>query len=152
MRHFFWVAEGRLAASEQPGYYDTLLPDLVYIKNQGIMAIVNLTERNEEQVEIERLGFEYRHIPIEDFTAPAQVQIDEFLEYVEEMNRKKKPVLVHCHAGLGRTGTMVACYLVAHGMSAHDAIEKVREKRSSSIEIEEQEEAVFFFEKRYRNP
>jgi atypical dual specificity phosphatase len=152
MRHFFWVVEGRLAASEEPGYYGALLPSLEYIKRQGIMAIINLTERNEEQVEAERLGFEYMHIPVEDFTAPAQVQIDAFLGYVEEMNRREKPVLVHCHAGLGRTGVMVACYLVAHGMSAYDAIASVRGKRPGSIEIKEQEEAVYFFEKRRRNP
>jgi atypical dual specificity phosphatase len=57
-------------------------------------------------------------------------------------------VAVHCGAGLGRTGTLVACYLVAGGLSAEDAIAKVRRLRPGSIETAEQEAAVRTFEGR----
>ena len=55
-------------------------------------------------------------------------------------------VAVHCGAGLGRTGTLVACYLVAGGLSAEEAIAKVRRLRPGSIETLEQEAAVRTFE------
>lgn len=59
-----------------------------------------------------------------------------------------QPVAVHCRAGYGRTGTMLACYLVAvEGYSAVDAIAETRRRRSWSIETEQQEQAVFDFER-----
>ncbi|HCA46062.1 MAG TPA: protein-tyrosine-phosphatase, partial [Armatimonadetes bacterium] len=49
---------------------------------------------------------------------------------------------VHCMAGLGRTGTMIACYLVSQGMPAEEAIAEVRRARPGSIQTEQQEQAV----------
>lgn len=62
-----------------------------------------------------------------------------------------QPVAVHCRAGYGRTGTMLACYLVAvEGYSAADAITETRRRRSWSIETEQQEQAVIDFEKNFK--
>ena len=57
-----------------------------------------------------------------------------------------KAVGVHCTAGLGRSGTMAAAYLVAHGASSNEAIATVRELRPGSIETPEQEDAVRMYE------
>ena len=57
-------------------------------------------------------------------------------------------VAVHCGAGLGRTGVIVACYFVAKEMSAKNAVARVRRLRPGSIETEEQEEAVNEFARR----
>ncbi len=62
-----------------------------------------------------------------------------------------QPVAVHCGKGMGRTGTMLACYLVAkEGYKADNAIMETRQRRIYSIETEEQEQAVFDFEKAHR--
>jgi atypical dual specificity phosphatase len=54
---------------------------------------------------------------------------------------------VHCLAGLGRTGTILACYLINYEkMSAVDAIQHVREKRYGSIQSLVQEEMIFQYE------
>ena len=56
--------------------------------------------------------------------------------------------MVHCLAGLGRTGTILACYMIKYQkMSTQDAIDYVREKRHGSIQSYPQEEIIFRFEK-----
>lgn len=58
-------------------------------------------------------------------------------------------VAVHCMHGHGRTGTMLACYLVkTQKISGVDAIKKIREMRKGSIETQEQEKAVVQFHQR----
>ncbi|KAJ4939335.1 hypothetical protein JOQ06_028784 [Pogonophryne albipinna] len=75
--------------------------------------------------------------------------IDRFLSIVEEANAKGEGVAVHCMHGHGRTGTMLACYLVkTRKMSGIDAINEIRRLRSGSIETNEQEKAVVRFYQR----
>ena len=59
-------------------------------------------------------------------------------------------VAVHCLAGRGRTGTVLAAYFVHRGLSAREAIQKVRDLRPGSIEVPEQEDAIRAFERSRR--
>jgi len=54
---------------------------------------------------------------------------------------------VHCGAGLGRTGTVLACYLISRGLCAEHAIDRVRDARPGAIEAINQIAFVYYFER-----
>ena len=58
------------------------------------------------------------------------------------------PVVVSCKHGVGRTGTVLACYLVDTGYSAGDAVKRVRRLRPGSLESSQQQDFVYWYEKR----
>uniref|UniRef100_A0A7N9CQH0 Dual specificity phosphatase 23 n=1 Tax=Macaca fascicularis TaxID=9541 RepID=A0A7N9CQH0_MACFA len=94
-------------------------------------------------------GLTLHRLRIPDFCPPAPDQIDRFVQIVDEANARGEAVGVHCALGFGRTGTMLACYLVKErGLAAGDAIAEIRRLRPGSIETYEQEKAVFQFYQR----
>ena len=136
---FTWVIPGELAAMARPENPRTVLE---FFKDEGIEAIITLMERPLNKALIEEFDFEYHHIPISDFSAPTADQISQFVEAVEGARRSGKKVVVHCLAGQGRTGTMLACYRVSQGISADEAISEIRTLRPGSVETYAQERAV----------
>jgi atypical dual specificity phosphatase len=140
--NFSFVIEGILAGMECPGTFGKLRSDLEFFQSQNIRAIVSLTEAPLDQVYIEEFGFRYLHLPVTDFTAPTLDQVRQFQEFLRAAEAEGRAVVVHCGAGLGRTGTMLACALVGRGMSAQEALDRVRTLRPYSIETVEQEDCV----------
>jgi atypical dual specificity phosphatase len=139
MQGFSWIVEGELAAMPVPGRTRPLAEDEDFLESQEIRTVVSLTENpplfDDESIRQVR-------IPVADFTAPTLQQMIEFVDVVSDSTAHGDPVAVHCTAGLGRSGTMAAVYLVANGATADEAIARVRELRPGSIETEEQENAV----------
>ncbi len=78
---------------------------------------------------------------------PTVEQLDQILRFVEQSNAASKRVLVHCGEGKGRTGTVLAAYLISNGLGADEAIRVVRERRPGSIQTLEQENVLHEFEK-----
>lgn len=144
-RNFSWVIQNEIAGMARPV---SVVSDLEFLKDNGIEAIVSLTELPLHKTLIEEFGFEYKHIPVADLTSPTQEQIEEFVTFVNNLISSKKKIVVHCDAGIGRTGTMLACYLVNKGRSAKNAITEVRKKRPGSIETMEQEDTITRYEER----
>jgi atypical dual specificity phosphatase len=107
-----------------------------------VEAIVSLSELPLNQKMLHEFCFQTIHIPIRDFATPSLGQIEDFVAFAKEAIDCGKKIVVHCDAGIGRTATMLACYLVSKGYSAVEAIQVVRRKRPGSIETVEQEKVV----------
>jgi len=64
---------------------------------------------------------------------------------IVKAHERKMAMAIHCAAGLGRTGVVLACYFIDKGLSATNAIARVRRLRPGSIETAEQEDAIVEF-------
>ena len=115
-------------------------------EKMGINSILSLTESDIQKLIPE--GINYKHVPMKNHVAPTNSEIEECVDFLLSESAKGRKVDVHCAAGLGRTGTVLAAYLVAkYDMNAPDAIKKVRALRPDSIEKNQQEAAVEEFAK-----
>ncbi|KAK9534038.1 hypothetical protein VZT92_009113 [Zoarces viviparus] len=142
--NFSWVNPDKLAGLALP----RMPSEYQYLLDNGIKHLVCLCERKPPCYD-SCPELQLHHIKIVDFTPPSPSQIDRFLSIVEEANSKGEGVGVHCMHGHGRTGTMLACYLVkTRKMSGIDAINAIRNLRKGSIETREQEKAVVQFYQR----
>jgi len=135
---FSWVDRPHLAGLAQPDGPD----DLAWLRRHGIDILISLTETPPDRRHVNDAGLLGVHIPIPDMTAPSPRQLELGVETVVRAKRSGMGVAVHCAAGKGRTGTVLAGYFVATGLSAEAAIAHVRALRPGSIETVEQEDAV----------
>jgi len=139
---FSWVIEDQLAGMSQPGAFTSLDEDAEFLAEQGIDLLISLTGGVPNPEVLANFGIESHHIPVEDFYPPTLAQQVDFVEKTAQTLEGGGRVGVHCAAGIGRTGTMLATYLVFLGSSPDDAIERVRQLRPGSIETAAQEQAI----------
>jgi atypical dual specificity phosphatase len=144
--NFTFVIPGVLAGMERPGTSASPREDLEFLKSQGIGAIVSLTAAPLDAALVQEFGFRYLHLPVPDFGTPRLEQTDEFVRFQRQSEQDGLGTVIHCGAGHGRTGTMLACALVERGTPADEAIVRVRRLRPCSIETFEQEAFVRGFE------
>jgi len=128
-------AERRLNFGGPLGNYPDDLP-LMY--SVGVRAVVCLLNIPSDAPVFEIAGFEFRCWPMLDGLPPTLEQVREFVDFVRACRSRKLPVATFCQAGLGRTGTMLACFLVHEGKTAHDAISLVRAKQPAAVETQRQ--------------
>jgi atypical dual specificity phosphatase len=141
---FSWVDHPHLAALARPDS----AAELAWLREQGVQLLISLTEDPLPRKWVNDAGLMAVHIPVPDMDAPSERQIALALDTIARAKRSGMGVAVHCAAGKGRTGTILAAYLVASGMSASEAIRKVRELRPGSVETFEQEQAISEWERR----
>lgn len=134
-----WILDARIAASGMIGR-----ADLLDLKKLGIGSIVSLTLRSPFAGEKPQ-GIDHLHLPVPDMSCPHQEVLVRAVAFLRKSVEAGNAALVHCGAGYGRTGTVIACYLVTEGLSAQEAMDVVRAARPGSIETLEQEVGIMEF-------
>lgn len=135
---FNWILDNKLAGSGQPGLYSDLEEDISFLRKAGIDLIVTLTEQPLSSYFSER-GFGQIHFPIDDMGIPVPREAHKLCKRIVNAMENNQKVLVHCKAGLGRTGTILATCLVETGHQPQEAIAYVRKINGALIQTEVQE-------------
>ena len=144
--NFSWIERPGLAAHAFPDSPD----DLLRLRKEGVQIVITLTEDPLPRRWINDAGLMAVHIPVEDLSPPTEFQLELAVQTIQRAKRSGFGAAIHCQAGLGRTGTVIAAYLVSQGLTARGAIDQIRKLRPGSIETSEQERAVVDWANRVR--
>ena len=133
----YWVRPGRLAAGEYPGAKDPsdAVPKIRTLLEAGIDYFIDLTHSYElepynqiARQEAQRLGKTVSHerLPITDLSIPHRSkEMTKILDAIDRAIDEDSAVYVHCWGGVGRTGTVIGCWLVRHGLTGDEALARV---------------------------
>lgn len=137
---FIWILPKVLAGMRRPGLFGDLDEELAALKNLGVRYIIGLEEQCTVDAEaMARHGLSYQHVPIPDMDVPLVEEMESIVDYIDTCSRKGGAVAVHCRAGLGRTGTALASYLIARKEMHYDqALEQIRKLEPLFVQTEEQ--------------
>ena len=142
--NFSWVIDGKLAGCGLPVTND----EFDWVIAQGIKSIVTVREVALPSDWFNGGDIDYLHLAVEDFGAPNLEELVQAVDFIDQQISSGRPVMVHCAAGKGRTGAVLAAYLIKkQNLTADHAIDKVREMRPGSVQSISQETAVSMYEK-----
>jgi hypothetical protein len=147
----YWVVPGKLLAGAYPGDVDPVAAEnkVCAIVEAGIRCFVDLTSPEDQnmfsqpvnsyqellgKIAAGRFKIIYRRLPITDLDIPSPSEMVEILDIVDGGILDNIPVYVHCLGGIGRTGTVVGCWLARHGIEqGQPVIDLVRKLRRNEI-------------------
>lgn len=136
-RGFAWLLPGQLAGTPWPGLIRETDDDLMALRNVGVTRLVSLTERAFPEALAARFGIRCACLPISDMQAPTLTQAAALCCDIDRWLHAGEVVALHCKAGLGRTGTLLATYWLWRGngrRSAAESIDRVRHLDTAMIQ------------------
>lgn len=142
---FRWLEAGRLGGVPMPGVVKSVDEDLRLLRTVGAEVIVSLNDEAPVDA-IEEAGFVSVFRPFPDRGPPSLELAAELCTLIAEHVAAGRAVAVHCRAGLGRTGTILACYLISRGTSAWFALRHLRSIDPGWVQSATQEEFLTEFE------
>jgi ADP-ribosylglycohydrolase len=126
----YWVLPGKLLAGEYPGGPNPAATRerLARLLEAGVGCFIDLTEEGELQPYDGELppGVTYRRFPVPDHGVPRLLEhMAATLGYLRQLLEGPRAVYLHCRAGIGRTGTVAGCLLVARGLRGQAALDEL---------------------------
>lgn len=149
-RGFVWLLGGMVGGTPQPGIglVRDVKNDLQALHAVGINHLVSLTETPFESPWMKDFGIESSFHPIPDMHAPSLSQAFQLCRDIDHLCAKGKAVAIHCKAGLGRTGTILAAYWIWRHkgqVKGKDAIAHIRRLEPRMIQSPAQEDFLSRF-------
>jgi atypical dual specificity phosphatase len=136
--NFGWVIEGSLAGSGLP----SSAAQVRWLKEHGVTSILTLTEGPLPEAFVDGTGLVSTHVQMFDHAPPSQESLSKAVRHVRSEIDKGNAVVVHCLAGQGRTGSVLAAYMIEYqGKDVDEVISQLRKSRPGSVE-RAQESAV----------
>jgi protein-tyrosine phosphatase len=141
VRNSYWVVEGRVLAGEYPagGPDGERRERLNSLLDAGIRSFLDLTEAHElqpyhallQEIASERgISVQYRRMSVPNRGIPTVDHMQAILRHIGDEIDAKRPIYVHCWGGIGRTGTVVGCWMINGGTcSAERAIARIADLR-----------------------
>lgn len=157
----YWVLPGNILAGVYPGDFNPAEAQrkITWLLTAGFTYFLDLTESGELEPydyllqELDGCDHPIQHIrqPIRDASIPSTEDMGQILDLLDRALALGDQVYVHCWGGRGRTGTVIGCWLVRHGLSGEDALARIMhlrrvlpdyERQQPSPETDEQVEMV----------
>ena len=143
LQNFSFVLPEKLAGSAHPGKNSLLQKNLEEMRDDhGITAIVSLTEQPLDPLIVSSVGMRYLHVAVADFSISRHEDATKIVQFVFRELEQHGRAVIHCAAGMGRTGTLLACCLCAQDHAIDESIRMVRRLRPGSIETMDQENFI----------
>ncbi len=140
-----WVKgpwEGKLALAPRPRGGDWLEEEMAAWRRAGIDTVVSLLTPDEERDldlrqesrGVKARGMKFVALPIPDRDVPnSESEVSAVLDRMDSDLSAGKNVVVHCRQGVGRTGLVAACLLVAKGLTPESAVKTISAARGNPV-------------------
>ncbi len=137
-RGFLWLLKGKLAGTPLPGVFFEEDYDLKALQRVGITHLISTTLKPVSVEKLKPFNIQGKSFPIKDMETPTLDNAVEVCELIDHIIKNDGVVAVHCRAGLGRTGTVLALYLIWKNADAISALEKARAIEPRWVQSEQQ--------------
>lgn len=137
----YWAQRGKLLAGPHPGIGDraTQRAAVRALADAGVRTVLDLTTPSElpgirvlwEKLAPDAAQWAWIGSPVLDGGIPSRAGMQLVLDTIDASCARGRPVYVHCMGGLGRAGTVVACWWIRHGLVQGEAVfDALKERRA----------------------